>query len=121
MLETICLIILVLSFLGLAIIMVLKIPALVELPERGPVSLNCKKIISDAQGQIRKSPPLKGISFDLLLQKILSRTRVLILKTDNRTSSWLQQLRAQSQKRKFGENDNYWQEIKKSTKKSKKA
>lgn len=119
MLEIICLIILIASLVALLIMMVLKIPALVELPETEAPPFDWKETLSQARTQIKKTPPLKQISFGLLLQKILSRFRVLILKTDNKTSNWLQHLRENSQDKKFGEDDHYWQEIKKSTKKDK--
>jgi hypothetical protein len=114
MAEIIAIIILVGSLLGIGVILFRKIPVLVELPEvleksfQEPSWLKFKK-------KIKNIPGLKSFSFEMFLQKLLSRIRVLTLKTDNKTSGWLQKLREKSQKNKFQENDNYWKEIKKST------
>ena len=114
--ELAALIILFGSLLGMGAIMLRKIPVLVDLP----------KVIKKPSGEpfwlklkrkIKNIPGFKSFSYEIFLQKLLSRIRILTLKTDNKTSSWLQRLRERSQKRKFQDNDNYWEEIKKSTKK----
>ncbi len=113
MIELISLIILVGSIIGMGIIIYRKIPLLLELPETVPFHFNWRALMP----KIKNSFPLKGFSTEVFLQKILSKIRILTLKTDSKTSSWLQKLRARSQKRKFEEDDNYWRNIKKSTKK----
>ncbi len=112
MIELILLIILVSSIIGIGIIIYRKIPLLLELPETVPFYFNWRTLLL----KIRNPFPLKRFSFEIFLQKILSRIRILTLKTDSKTSSWLQKLRAKSQKKKFEEDDNYWRDIKKSTK-----
>lgn len=104
------------SLLGMGAIILRKIPALVELPEvikkpsRQPFWPELKR-------KIKNTPSFKSFSYEIFLQKLLSRIRILTLKTDNKTSGWLQRLREKSKKNKFQENDNYWEKIKKSTKK----
>jgi hypothetical protein len=111
MAELIALIVLICSLIGIGIILFRKIPLLLELPETIPSSFNWQNLFF----KIKNLNPFKGISIEILLQKILSKIRILTLKTDNKTSSWLQKLREKSQKKKIQENDNYWQELKKST------
>jgi len=113
MIEIIFSVILFLSLIGMAFILWRKIPQIVLLPETAPATFHLKDVIS----RIKSTSPFQKVSFEMLLQKMLSKTRVLILKTDNKTSNWLQRLRKRSQKKKFDEEDNYWQEIKNYTKK----
>lgn len=113
MIELIVLIILICSLIGIGIILFQKIPLLLELPETLPSHFSWQDFFS----KLRSLAPFKRFSLEIFLQKILSKVRILTLKTDSKTSSWLQRLRERSQKKKFDENDNYWQEIKKSTKK----
>ena len=100
------------SLLGMGAIMLRKIPVLVELPEiikkpsRQPFWPKLKR-------KIKNIPGFKSFSYEIFLQKLLSRIRILTLKTDNKTSNWLQRLREKSRKQK--PSDNYWEEIKKST------
>jgi hypothetical protein len=105
------------SFLGMGAIMFRKIPALVELPEIPAAIINWKGIFLKLKEKIKILNPFKSFSHEVFLQKILSKIRILSLKSENKTGSWLQRLREKSQKNKFEENDNYWEEIKKSTKK----
>lgn len=110
--ELVAVIILFGSFLGMGAIILRKIPVLVELPEITPKKE--EKLFEKAKKKIKEFNPLKSFSYEIFLQKLLSRIRILTLKTDNKTSSWLQRLREKSQKKKLS--DNYWEEIKKSTK-----
>jgi hypothetical protein len=41
----------------------------------------------------------------------------LVLKIDHKTSHWLQQLRERAKKKASAEKDDYWQKLKKMTKK----
>ena len=114
MIELIATIILVFSFIGMGVILFRKIPVLVELPVL-PQKKACP-IILKFKEKIKTLNPFKNFSFEIFLQKILSKIRILTLKTDNKTSNWLQKLRERARKKKL-ENDNYWEELKKSTKK----
>lgn len=111
--ELIALIILFLGFLGISIIVIKKSETLAELPQISQ-QFNLKEVVSGLKGKIETSNPFKGFSTDLFLQKVLSKIRVLTLKTENKTSSWLQKLREKTKNRKNKEGDNYWQAIRKS-------
>jgi len=113
MVELIALIILIFSFLGIGIIIFRKIPTLLTLSE---ISLEGKEsLISKLTGKIKGLNPIKNFSYEVFLQKILTKIRILSLKTDNKTFNWLQKLREKYQKKKSEKEDNYWEEIKKST------
>ena len=114
MAELIAKIILIFSFVGIIILFFKKLPALATLPEnRQRFFIN--SLISFAKTRIENNiiPILK---FDIILQKILSKIRVLTLKTENIVTNWLQILRQKAQEKNSKNNDNYWQEIKESIK-----
>ena len=117
MIELIFLIILIFSLIGMGVMVFQKIPLLLEVPETLPAPLGWQTFISKIKKSIKISSPFKNFSTNIFLQKILSKIRILTLKTDSKTSTWLQKLRARSHKKQFKESDNYWQEIKKSTRK----
>lgn len=127
MIEIIATIILLCSLLGIGVIIWRKIPLLLELPEdlpeQGePFSLRLKQ-------KTEELSPLKNFSYEIFLQRFISKIRILSLKTDKQTFSWLQKLRKRSQKKTFSsrpvdwsrqetrknklDGDNYWEEIKK--------
>ena len=112
MFGLIFLIILIGSLVGMGIIVFRKIPLLLELPEAALPQFNWQEPLI----KIKNFLPFRDFSFEIFLQKILSKIRILTLKTDSKTSNWLQRLRKRAQKKKFDENDNYWEEIRKSTK-----
>ncbi len=111
--ELIAAIILVSSLSGIGVIIYRKFSQLLELPETSLVQLNWKGKLAEA----KDFSLWKDFSFEIFLQKILSRIRILTLKTDNKTSTWLQRLREKSQKDKVKEEDNYWERVKESTRK----
>ncbi len=113
MLSVIFFIVFIVSLVILTVIVFRKIPLLLELPETASFQFNWKEWLV----KVRDVLPVGNFSFEIFLQKIFSKIRVLALKTDNKTSNWLQRLRKRSQKKKFNEEDNYWQEIKNYTKK----
>lgn len=111
--EAVAGVILFFSLLGVGIIIFRKIPLLAELSEapadraqRGSISLNLKE-------KVKALNPFKYFPYEIFLQKILSKIRILTLKTENKTGSWLQGLRERTQKKKNLEKDNYWDELKK--------
>ena len=112
MVQLVSFIIFTVSFIALGIIIFRKIPFLLQLPEIAPARIDWQSFVS----RIKTQKPFKDFSFEILLQKILSKVRILTLKTDNKTSGWLQGLREKSKKKKFGEDDNYWENVRKSTK-----
>ena len=113
--ELIAIIILFGSAIGIGIIAIRKIPALVELPVNLPV-LDIKKSYSQIRERVKFSNPLQSSSVEVLLQKILSRMRVLTLKIESLISVYLQRLREKYHNKKAQKKDNYWQELNGSTK-----
>ncbi len=113
--EIIAIIILLVSFLGMSVILFRKIPLLLELPET-PVEISLKTRLIETKEKIKTSRYFKVPSSEIFLQKLLSKIRILTLRTDNKTANWLQKLREKSQRKKF-KKDDYWKELKKATKK----
>jgi hypothetical protein len=101
----------------MGVLLLRKIPVLVELPEIPAAIINWRSIFFKLKEKIKILSPFKSFSYEVFLQKILSKIRIISLKSENKTGSWLQKMREKSQKNKFQENDNYWEEVKKSTKK----
>lgn len=114
MAELVAQIILVCSLVGIGVILFRKIPVLVELSETSD-EFNLKENFLKLKERIKIPRYFKIPAYETFLQKILSKIRILTLKVENKTASWLQKLRKRSQKKKFKENDNYWEEIKKSS------
>lgn len=112
--EIVAIIILGGSLFGMGVILFRKIPVLAELPDVLPQKEEGKLFLK-LKEKIKILNPFKKFSFEIFLQKLLSKIRILTLKTENKTFNWLQKLREKSQKKKFKENDNYWEELKKST------
>ncbi|OIO46831.1 MAG: hypothetical protein AUJ31_00940 [Parcubacteria group bacterium CG1_02_39_15] len=120
--ELITLLVLIVSALGMLAVIFRKIPALVKLPDVGQ-SVALKPLVEswykNSIDGIKNMPGLRSFSTETFLRKTLSKIRILSLKTDNKTSTWLQKLKEKSQKDKMKESDNYWEELKKSTKHNK--
>jgi len=111
MVELISIIILFSSLLGMAVILWRKMPTLSKLPER---NLNFSDTLtSRVKDGIQKMPVIKNFSYNLYLQKILSKFRVLSLKTESKTGSWLEKLRQKKSQKNNGTHDSYWDELKK--------
>jgi len=114
MAELIAIVILIGSIFGMGVILVRKIPILRTLPiER---KLPRENLFSKLKNKIIILNPLKSFSTEIFLQKVLSKIRILTLKIESKTANWLAKLREKSKKKKKLENDNYWEEFKKSTK-----
>jgi len=107
MLEIIFIIILFASALGMGTMIFLKRLHLVEvsLKSRDGSLPRIKKIIG-------KNGTGKLFSRELLLQKILSKFRVLTIRTENKTSNWLVKLRQKSIENKDKFSEDYWKKIK---------
>lgn len=107
-LEIIFTSLLLVSLSGIGFILLRKIPLLVELPE---TDLPKGSIVSVIKKGLKKIPGTKKFDYELYLQKTLSKIRVLTLKTESKTGSWLERLR----KKRNGHNhdDGYWEELKK--------
>jgi len=113
--EILALIIFFISLIGMGVVIYRKISVLVELPEILPQEKEERKLFSKLKEKIKISNPLKSFSYEIFLQKILSRIKILFLKAENKTSNWLKRLRMRAKMRK-NLDANYWEEIKKSTK-----
>ena len=101
------------SVIGMGTMLYQKIPALVKLPE--VIEKDEKKnLILVIKNKVKEIQLVKDFSYEMFLQKILSKIRVLTLKTDSKTSSWLQKLREKSKNKKVLDNDKYWDEVGKS-------
>lgn len=111
MVGLIALVILVSSFLGMAVILFRKIEMIAEIPETIP-TFGFKARILNIKEKVSNLKPSESFSSEIILQKILSKVRILSLKIEKKTSFWLQNLREKSMKKK--ENDKYWEELKES-------
>jgi len=107
----ISIVVLFLSLLGMAVILLRKIPALCELSEQDLHFGNSLTV--KIRGGIKKVPVIKNFSYDLYLQKVLSRIRILTLRTESKTGSWLERLRQKNCKKNNTNNDSYWDTLKK--------
>lgn len=112
MVELIALIILIVSFLGMGTILVRKIPAIGKLPEP---EAGMKDFVASRIQEVKNIPGVKDLSYEKYLQRLLSKIRILTLKTDHKTSGWLESLRQKNSKNNSKE-DNYWEELKKAKK-----
>ena len=110
MVELIATIILAISLIGMSVILIRKIPILSEL---SPQKIEGPGILGKLKNKVKSNRTLKTFSGEILLQKILSKVRILTLKTDKRTSTWLRELRQKSLKKKNNFSDDYWKKIKK--------
>ena len=110
MLEPLAIIALFIGLIDMAVIILRKIPVLAELPIQKTERPKILKIIKE---KIRADGRVKSFSGDILLQKALSKIRVLTLKTDSKTSAWLAKLRQKSIKKRNNFSDSYWQKLKK--------
>ena len=117
MAESLVIIILVLSFLGMAIIFWRKLPVLVTL-EREPRSSQ-SHFIAKLKVRFSNFRPFQNFSYDTFLQKVLSKIRVLALKVEHKTTNHLQGMREKAKRKKASEGDTYWQALKKITKRKK--
>ncbi len=94
-------VIFIISLAGMLYFFWQKIPVLAELPLR-------QKIVK--KNFLKDKNPLKNFSFEKILHRFLSFTRILILRAERKVCHWLQVLRKKNKKK---EEDNYWQQLKK--------
>ena len=103
MLEIIAIIVLFICLFGMGLIMAGKIPALAKMPRTKKVSFK-KNFISFfhllRENMAKRNKFFHIAFYERFLEKTLSRIRILILRTDNKTSKLLQKLRENSQKNK---------------------
>jgi len=109
MLELIAAIILIIGLIGVAVVIFRKIPVLVGLPLQ---EIEKSMVLGELKDKIRNNGTLKSFSGEILLQKLLSKIRVLTLKTDKKTDSWLIKLRQRSLEKKKKFSADYWKKLK---------
>lgn len=112
MVEIISLTILVLSLAGLVIVIFQKMPVLAGLTKDSSSHFYFQNLLSQIQKKIKNISFLKNFSFEIFLQKLLSKTRIIFLRLENKIANILQKLREDSQKKKFIEDDDYWKKVK---------
>ena len=113
MIEAIAAIILICGSMGLAMLLLWKIPILVQLSFDQE---SCQEdIFSKTKKRVKKLVLPDSFDTKGFLQKILLRVRILSLKTENKTNVLLQRLSQQ----KEGVKDNYWEELKKTNRSTK--
>lgn len=106
MYDLIATITLIVSILGILIILLRKIPILVDLPEvaeksqKGELGLKLKKKVGDV------------LPKEIILQKTLSHFRILMLKIEKKTDNLLQKLRKKSKEKKENGDKEEWQDLK---------
>ena len=114
MLEFVLLIFFLTSLAGIVFIVLKKILILGNLPA---VSLPRESLSLRLKNKIKNLPGAETINYEIYLQKILSRVRILTLKTEQKTGHWLETLRQRSRQKKNGRPDDYWEELKTTKKK----
>jgi len=116
MLVLIAKITLVVSILGIAVILIRRIPELAALPvETKKAKEPGEDLFVKFKNRVISLKLFKSFSFEIFLQKILSKIRIWTLKIENITAHWLLKLRERAKKKMDVENDQYWQELKDST------
>lgn len=98
MLNLIALVILFFSLVGIGVLIYKKMPLLKTLPEKRDSKINWQNIFSN----FKNSSFFKNLyfNFNVFLQKILSKIKILTLKVENKVSYWLRELKKHSQKNK---------------------
>ena len=112
--ELIAKIILSGSLIGVGTIIFRKMPVLAQLPED---EIQETVFVASPVNLIKSCvAKIKAFHLNLLLQKVLSKIRVLTLVVERKTEDKLRRLREESKRKKEIINDNYWEELKKAKK-----
>jgi len=82
-----------------------KIPALSQLPENA--GRDQEGYLLKLKKKAQEVNPLKGTKPEIFLQKLLSKVRILSLKTDNKAMDWIQTLGKRIEKK----NNNFFHQI----------
>ena len=90
-----------------------KMPALCKLPEQDFRFAFGNSLTVRVRGGMKRIPIVKNFSYELYLQKMLSKFRILSLKTESKTGNWLEKLRQRSCRKNQTNNTNYWDTLKK--------
>ncbi|MBI2123865.1 MAG: hypothetical protein HYU04_01340 [Candidatus Wildermuthbacteria bacterium] len=104
---------LVTSLASLGYVVGRKIPLLLKFPARRQGD-SLREMFQGAKNKIQSSSRLKSVSSPhVILQTLLSKARIFSLRTENKTSQWLESLRKRAQEKKAAFSDDYWQQLKK--------
>jgi len=93
----------------MGVILIRKIPALANL---SPSDIDEPGVFQKLKSKIKHSGTIKPFSGELLLQKVLTKIRILTLRTENKTGNWLGKLRQRSLKKKKTFSGDYWKKLK---------
>ena len=115
MAEIIAITILLGSLSGMAVILFQKIPILIKL---APEQSEQVCLLGDIEKKIKKIGFFHLSYFENFLQKILRRSKILTLKTENEITLLMERLQQKSKNNGTKPKDNYWKELKKSIKKT---
>jgi len=119
MFETIVFFIFLLSLIGIVISIYRKIPVLAEY---APQISKTDGLLTRIKAKINDKVAVKAInSKEAILLKLLSKSRVMVLKTEHQIGCWLNTLRQNSIEKERCFKENYWEKInaKKRVKKTK--
>lgn len=113
MFDIIALVILVIGVIGMVFILYKKVPVLAELNTEGK-ALVVINLWNKTKDKVKNHKYVKAPHVEIFLHKALSKIRVLILKAENKTGSWLVMLRRKSiEKKQSFKKDDYWKKLKK--------
>ena len=104
MIEIILLTIFISSLLGMGLILFKKIPLLLELSD---VPAPKGYLASKVKESIKRLPGSEKINYELYLQKLLSKIRILTMKTEGKTENWLTRLRQRAIRKNGHNGDTY--------------
>ena len=110
MIVLIAIIILFIGLMGMSVIVIRKTPVLAELSIQ---QIKGPDTFGKIREKIKNNRAFKFVSRGILLQKILSKIRIFLLKTDSKTNNWLIRLRQKSLRSKSKFSEDYWKKIKK--------
>ena len=108
-------IILVLSTAGLLYFAIKKVPVLLTYPKAEEGS-SLKDYLKKFVSRVRNSKTMhQVVSPDILVQNVLSKTRIAALKTESKTGQILENLRKKSQEKSGNPKflDDYWKKLRK--------
>ena len=97
--ELISIIVLIVSFLGMAFLVTRKIPKIVELPDN-PNFIPGKELSDRLKKKTKDVIKKRHFNIQIFLQKTLSRIRILILKLDNKVAKLSQKLKQKTRETK---------------------
>lgn len=121
MTEIIAAIILLSSLFGMGMVLIRKIPVLKELEIPPKTGIGFFSLTRERIKKAFVSKPrmfFKSDFWNIFFQKILSKIRVLSLKTETKTGHLLEKMRERTRKRK--ESKKYWEKISKFSLRAKK-